>query len=155
MKNDQIAGLLAGFGAAYAAQQALRSTPVGMNLLRFLLPNVATLGALSTLYAVITQRGRRKREKRHPAKQEDAKSPPRNTFLPRNPADLFASCMSGTYLMAFASLYCQIPGLYGPKGLVPLRAGTFSGIPLLGALGLSADLARSDLARFDLPRPGR
>ena len=34
-------------------------------------------------------------------------------------ADLFLRSMSSIYLFAFASLYVQIPGLYGKKGILP------------------------------------
>ena len=33
--------------------------------------------------------------------------------------DLFLWCMSAIYLVAFASLYVQIPGLYGQNGILP------------------------------------
>ena len=33
--------------------------------------------------------------------------------------DLFLWCMSAIYVVAFASLYVQIPGLYGNNGILP------------------------------------
>ena len=35
--------------------------------------------------------------------------------------DLFLWCMSSIYMVAFASLYVQIPGLYGHEGILPVH----------------------------------
>ncbi|KAK7160544.1 hypothetical protein R3I93_008249 [Phoxinus phoxinus] len=39
----------------------------------------------------------------------------------RLPRHMFLWCLSAIYLFAFASLYVQIPGLYGNEGLLPAR----------------------------------
>eukprot|EP00117_Sycon_ciliatum_P049704 scpid49576/ scgid35198/ Lipase maturation factor 2 len=36
-------------------------------------------------------------------------------------AGLFLRCISGIFLIAFLSLYCQIPGLYGRNGILPVH----------------------------------
>ncbi|XP_067356451.1 lipase maturation factor 2a [Channa argus] len=57
------------------------------------------------------------------------------------PRRMFLWCMSVVYLIAFVSLYVQIPGLYGNEGLLPARWQLrYTGIPLGNQLLLSPTL---------------